>query len=656
MNKIIESFLNTHIMEYSLNSLPTSVAFEHFINKAIINKYVLERFEPADIMTEDGEKGLDGVAILLNDKLITSTDELSDLVSKSTKLEVRFVFIQSKMSESFSGSDIGDFTYGVKVFFEDSNKRPVTNERMENLIQIKDEIYKHSVNFAHAPKLDLYYVCCGKWNPGNGLQTRIDSDIEPLKNSSDFSDIEFLKYDSDKIITTYKEMKKKIDRNFIMEKKVTFPSIEGVMQAYIGFVKCKDFIKILQDSDGKMLTNIFEDNVRDFQGYNLINKEIKNTIHDDTDQDRFAILNNGITIVAKNIKVTGDNIEFFDYQVVNGCQTSYVLFDNRNIIKENTCIVVKIIEVKDEVISDRIIFTTNRQTEIKSEAFTATKIFHKNLQDFYNSIEPQYRLHYERRSKQFDLSDTITKDKVVTLTTQINSYISMFLNEPHSTHRYYGELLEAYKNKIFLQTDAHEVYYISSYFNYYLESQFKKGTLSKKYKKFKNHIICAMRGILVGSQINFGKAKQQKKEFKIIFEAIQNSKDMDKNLRTATTCLDKVLASSEVLEKEYHRNREITNRLLSEIGKFSVAKKNDTFIKKNDLVHCIVTGVGEAFVYVDIKTEDARSTGTIHISNVNGKYISNLKNEVEIGTIFQAKIISDDYFASRRGWGLTKVF
>ena len=60
-----------------------------------------------------------------------------------------------------------------------------------------------------------------------------------------------------------------------MEKKVAFPSIEGVKQAFLGLVRCKDFVKLLSDNDNNMLTNIFEDNVRDFQGYNAVNNEIK---------------------------------------------------------------------------------------------------------------------------------------------------------------------------------------------------------------------------------------------------------------------------------------------------------------------------------------------------------------------------------------------
>ena len=40
MNKIIESFLRTHIEEYGLGDAEKEVSFEHFVNRCIINKYV----------------------------------------------------------------------------------------------------------------------------------------------------------------------------------------------------------------------------------------------------------------------------------------------------------------------------------------------------------------------------------------------------------------------------------------------------------------------------------------------------------------------------------------------------------------------------------------------------------------------------------------
>ena len=38
------------------------------------------------------------------------------------------------------------------------------------------------------------------------------------------------------------------------------------------------------------------------------------------------------------------------------------------------------------------------------------------------------------------------------------------------------------------------------------------------------------------------------------------------------------------------------------------------------------------------------------------EWIGRCEDAVEIGDIFQAKIISDDYFDSKYGWSLTRIF
>lgn len=655
MNKIIKSFLNTHIKEYELEALSEEKAFEHFINRCIINKYSSERFDPDIIMTEAGEKGLDGVAIVVNERIISDINQIESVMEDASNLDVSFVFIQSKTSEKFSASEIGDFIYGVKAFFESAENRPETNGKMERLIEIKDYIYENSVNLSKAPVIDLYYACCGTWDEGNGIQSRIDIELNPLKANTNFSDVKFFKYDHEKIISTYKELKKKISREITMEKRATFPTILGVKQAYIGFVKCRDYIKLLIDSDGKIMNNIFEDNVRDFQGYNTINSEIQVTLKDSDDQARFAILNNGITIVANQIKITGDIVEMYDYQIVNGCQTSYVLYDNQNSINDNSYLVIKIIEVSNSSIADRIIYTTNRQTEVKSEAFVSSTKFHKLLQDFYNSIEPEYRLFYERRSKQYDLDDTISKNRVISLTAQITSYLAMFLNEPQSTHRYYGELLNAYKNRIFLDTDSYEVYYIAAYYLFYVEQQFRNQIISRELKQFKYHIICAMRAYLVGKSVNCGKARTQKKEFDTLFSAAKCNK-IEEALKASIMCIDAVISKTSVSPQDQHRSKEFTNELFDEIDKVSSACADTAFLKINNVVPCTVIAVNASFVSVKIKTDDSREQGYIHISNVAHKYICNLKDEVKIGEIFQAKIIGDYDEEKNYGWELSKIF
>lgn len=657
MNKIIESFLEIHKKEYSIEQFDESTAFEHFINKCVVNKYSSDRFDPMDIMTDAGEKGLDGVAICVNNRLITTKDELESIYNEAKKIDVKFIFIQSKTGSSFDGDEMGTFMYGVKAFFINKGVRPKTNEKMENLIALKDIIYSYSIDMETSPSLELYYVCCGKWSENNGLRARIAIDLQELEKSQNFSSVTFYPYDSEKIITSYKELKKKVSRTFTMEKKVAFPAIDGVKQAFLGLVKCKDFITILSDSDNKMLTNIFEDNVRDFQGYNSINNEIQDTLKNNEDQPRFGLLNNGITIVAKSILSTGDSVEIYDYQIVNGCQTSYILFDNKDCLCDNAYVVVKLIEVINENISDRVIYTTNRQTEVKSEAFIATKLFHKRLQDYYNSVPMEYRLYYERRSKQYDLDDSISKNKVVTVTQQIQSYLAMFLNEPQSTHRYYGELLNAYSNRLFLETDDYEPYFCAAYFNYYVDKQIRAGKVDKKYKRFKFHIICSMRILLAGSSVVFGQSKQQRKICEKLWQAIQNDESMQRTMLNAVTCVDSAcIACNDVPNSDKHRSKEVTLSMIEFAEKQLSALANKKFLKKGDIVHCTVTAVQKYAVSVSIKTEDSRNYGSIYISRIAKKYIENIYDEIQIGEIFQAKIINDDFYEKPWGWELSKIF
>ena len=45
--------------------------------------------------------------------------------------------------------------------------------------------------------------------------------------------------------------------------------------------------------------------------------------------------------------------------------------------------------------------------------------------------------------------NNIAPKNIVSLTGQIKSFVGMFLNEPHSHPRYYGELLQSYAGVYF---------------------------------------------------------------------------------------------------------------------------------------------------------------------------------------------------------------
>lgn len=531
---------------------------------------------------------------------------------------------------------------------------------IENMISIKDYIYENLIDQSDKPELYMYYVCCGIWNTGNNLTNQLNTEKRYFENLRDFSCVNIFPYDKDNIINMYREMRRKISREFIMEKRMSFYTMPGVKVAYFGLIKCKDLVLLLQDRQGRLFNNIFEDNVRDFQGYNSVNEEIKQSLINKEAQEQFAVLNNGITIIAKNVETEGDTIKLFDYQIVNGCQTSRVIFDNSAEIIASSSVLARIIQVETEDLLDKIVYTSNRQTEVKYEAFSSATAFHKKLQEYYNSIplEPvEYKLYYERRSKQYDLDPKIDKNSVVTLAGQTFAYIAMFFNEPHSVNRYYGEVLEAYKSKIYGDDDSVDAYYVSAIYFFTIDKLVRKESFPyKKLRNFKYHMCCAMRILLCDAKVYNGNSKDIKKQAAFMMDELKNVSKFQHDLRTVCTCINNVIEKSQDIDSTIiHRSKEITQRIIKEVLNFKASKEDTDYIGVGSIVNCVVTAISDYKVSVEIDTNDARKYGSVHISNIANKYISDIREEVKLNDKIQAKIINDYDEQRYGGWDLTFV-
>ena len=88
------------------------------------------------------------------------------------------------------------------------------------------------------------------------------------------------------------------------------------------------------------------------------------TLRDGLKQKRFGILNNGITIISPDVRITGFDIFLRDFQIVNGCQTSNVLFEHRNSVTEDATLMLKVVETSDLAVVDDIVRSTNRQSKV----------------------------------------------------------------------------------------------------------------------------------------------------------------------------------------------------------------------------------------------------------------------------------------------------
>ena len=130
------------------------------------------------------------------------------------------------------------------------------------------------------------------------------------------------------------------------------------------------FDQILKDKNDRLRQRIFEENVRDFIGLRWrVNNEIAETIKDPLKQKRFGILNNGVTIISPDVRVTGFDIYMRDFQIVNWCQTSNILFEHRSSVTAKVALMLKVIETSDPGVVDDIVRSTTDKQKLKKISF-----------------------------------------------------------------------------------------------------------------------------------------------------------------------------------------------------------------------------------------------------------------------------------------------
>lgn len=436
---MLDEFRNKH----SFQGEKDESLFEKFSNYCILKNDHYDSFDFEKVSTGQCV-GVDGVAISINGILVDDLDEAALLTQ--SQFDAKFIFVQTKTSTSFDMGDYLKFINTIKAFFG-KNENSIPNE-LAARYHIKNRIYAQAAKMRSLPDISAHYIYAGDYQLSD---TKLESQIKD--EDSWFKQQNYLCssfasriIDGKSISKTYRETQNDTVQRIPFQRHLALPPINGAQSAYLGVMACNDFIRMIEKENGELNKGLFVDNVRDFLGEKApVNEDIAKTISDELERDKFAILNNGVTIVAKRVVPSGDFFEIAQFQVVNGCQTSNVLYKSRSNLSDNMYITVKLIETSDIDLSGRIIATTNSQSEITKEAFATIKPYHRILEDYFNAMRLKgYSYYYERRPHQFDDASGITQQEIVSAPLLIKSFVSLALEEPHKVHYYYGSLLREY--------------------------------------------------------------------------------------------------------------------------------------------------------------------------------------------------------------------
>lgn len=531
---VLQGFVNNFAEDYGLQDLNKSTVFEAFSVSTLLRKHhQSDSSDLEDFLTGGtADAGIDALAILVNNHPARTEEDVDFFADKLRRLDVEFVFIQAKTSATFDAGSIGTFTHGVNQFF-DANPSPAFREDMERMRRLKDYVYSKGIAMERNPRCYLYYVTTGKWTEPAEPSSRLVNAQTRLESLNLFSSVSAIAVDAERLKTMYRELERGVVKEIEFSRTAVFPRISGVAEAYIGLLPGDQFVDLVTTNEGNLNRELFYDNVRDFQGHNPVNREIAQTLKSDRSRGRFPLLNNGVTIVARSIHRTGDVFRLSDFQVVNGCQTTHILLQNKDAVDNTTYVPVKLVVTNDSEVITEVIKATNRQTAVLPEALESLSPFHKELEDFYATQESplpkEQRFYYERRSKQYSF-DRIKSSHIVTLTAQTKSFVAMFLNEPHSHPRYYGELLRAYEPRLFVADHLPAPYYASGCAFLRVESLFNAGKVDRLMKRWKYHILMLLKLQLLGAK--FPNLNSSKVTEKAIHLSIA--------LRDSDTCLAEI--------------------------------------------------------------------------------------------------------------------
>lgn len=494
MDRISKSHLDEFSKDAGLGALEESARFEHLAAFLCISRHYAASFSTFEVVTGAGtDTGIDAIATLVNGKLVTDSDEVKDFAETNGYVEASFIFVQAERSSSFDTAKIGKFGFGVTDFFAETPKLQ-RNKSVQDAARVMNAVFDFSSKFTRGkPTCRLYYMTTGKWQGDHNLEARRAAVVEDLGKLNIFGQVEFDLIDADRIQQLYRQAKNTLSREFTFAHRTVVPEMPGVKEAYVGLVPAKEFLALLDDGAGGILKNLFYDNVRDWQDYNPVNTEIRETLGTPEGRARFALMNNGVTVIARNVRATANRFFIEDYQIVNGCQSSHVLFEQRAALDELVFVPLRLIATTDENVVASVVKATNRQTEVKQEQLIAISDFQKRLEAFFKACEAPRRLYYERRSRQYGAESGLEKTRIVTPNSVIRAYAAMFLMEPHRTTRNFSRLLSRVGVDIFAPDHKYEPYYLAASALYRLECLFRSGGIDSKYKAARYQILMAAR-------------------------------------------------------------------------------------------------------------------------------------------------------------------
>ncbi len=490
--------LNSRIISFTQKfgikrgTIPPQNLFEAFSNYTIVSNLLEEDFEGVNKISTGKAKGIDGIAIIVNNKLIADESDLNKL-GENEKLQISICFIQSttmssfetKKFQSFIDEVINFLTLGSRIEpFSDIIFEKLFNEENDYLDRLKE-----------TPKVFIFFSsgCTDHKISRNEMENEKKKIIgrRELYEKFTLGEIQVLqknelneKFDN---IDKYLEIALKFHKSKQLDEKLK------VKFSLISSIKYKELKKLIETKEGNLREKLFIENPRSVVKDSNVNDQIKETLSNSSFRDYFIYLNNGLTILCDAIRrhEAKEDVFWLKYpRIINGCQTTHMLFDfseeNKDSIDELD-VFVKVIATEDKDLKNKIIFATNNQNSIDKD-LQALNEFHTKLEEYFQGIE-KFDILYERLRGQY--SKINPPYKKIDIENIAKVFISVLLQLPHEMKSNAIKKIESFQTKeqkIFRGNNYDEYYYCAVLF-FYFNSFIANNIISLETQTMDMHLL-----------------------------------------------------------------------------------------------------------------------------------------------------------------------
>jgi len=474
--------------------LPQSEIFELFaLTQIHKNRNITYENIQHSIVDGSNDGGIDSIMVFIDDEYIENIDDLENFTF-STRTKSHFVISQCKKENSFKEGPIDKLITTVPILFDLEKNETALLSRFNSgvvnqAILLRNIWQKTAINGGRISVNYVYTTNAPERETNNVFDLKLTQLEETSRKVFSTDEISVSLFSSKELLSLYQSHK---PNRLVIEfkDKPLFADYEEIGVGYIGTVKLVKYKEFLTAENNEIRDDLFESNIRHFQGSVDVNKKIKNSIEKIKNED-FWWLNNGITVIAEEPKEVGKKLSIENIQIVNGLQTSYSIFNNYiDHSDDSRSVLVKVIITKDKETIDNIIASTNSQNPVSATLLRATEQVQRDL-ELYFLNEGYY---YDRR-KNYYKNQGKPSTKIFSIQYVAQSIEAIINDDPHTARAKPTSLLKSevtYK-RIFDKTKNFQAYLNSCLVNKKVQnmiSKYDNFDSKSKVSNFKLHMCC----------------------------------------------------------------------------------------------------------------------------------------------------------------------